>query len=152
MPIDVPRGWRSYRIGMADAPKGTGDAEFGTRLRKAREAAGLSQAQLGAEIGREQNTISDYETGSAMPEAKDLPRLAKAVGATRLDFLLEGPKADMPDDVQKTVEGLLYALPKRTWRKLVNMPPELRTQTLKEIAALLDAKAIPPPRPAKRRP
>ena len=145
MPIHAPRDVGSYRTGMTDpTPPRTGDTDFGLRLRRAREAARLTQAQVGAKIGREQNTISDYETGSVMPEAKDVPRLARAVGA-EVGFLLEGI-VGMPHEVER----FLLKLPKRSWRIIGKLPPETAEQALLEIAALLDTKRQPV-RPPKRR-
>ena len=80
-------------------------------LREARLRSGLTQAELAAQLGLEgQHSISGYETGSVMPESKDLHRLARAVGAS-VELLLEGVE-DMPDEVEK----FLLGLPKRTWR------------------------------------
>jgi transcriptional regulator with XRE-family HTH domain len=124
---------------MVDTRKRTGDKDFGLRLRKCREARGLTQAQLAARSGVAQNSISGYETGSVMPESKDLGRLARAVGA-RIELLLEGVPS-MPNEVEK----FLLALPKRTWRKILRMSPQELDQVVREIAALIEAK------PTKRR-
>jgi len=83
MPINAPAGRASYCLGMTDKRKRTGDKDFGLRLRRCREALELTQEQLAGRSGVAQNTISGYETGSVMPESKDLRRLARAVGAKK---------------------------------------------------------------------
>lgn len=145
MPIDALGGAVRDRTGMTD-PRGagTGDAAFGARLRAAREAARLSQEQLAAKIDRSQNTISDYETGSVMPEAKDVPRLARAVGA-EVGFLLEGTSTGMANEVEK----LLRSIPRRTWRRIGKMTPQEIEQVARDLDALVGAR--PPAAPPKRR-
>jgi len=147
MPIDAPRVPCFYRTGVTDQKTpGTGDPDFGLRLKRAREAAGLTQAQLGAKIGREQNTISDYETGSVMPEAKDVGRLARAVGA-RVEYLLEGLSTGMPHEVER----FLLSFPKSAWRKIGKLSPQERELKAREFTALLGVKPATAERP-KRQP
>lgn len=57
------------------------------RLRQLREAAQLSQAELGAAIGTDDTTIAKYETGVRIPNAQRAVRLAGAVNATPEDLL-----------------------------------------------------------------
>lgn len=133
MPIHAHGESAPYRPVMPQRRK-TGDKRFGDRLRACREAAGLTQAELAAKLGLRQNSISGYESGSVMPEIKDLPRLARAVGA-RVELLLAGV-TNMPNEVEK----FLLGLPKRAWRKIGSLSPQDREQAIREIAALLDAK------------
>lgn len=44
--------------------------DLGDRIRTAREAAGLSQAQLAERIGTTQRTIGNWERGTATPRSK----------------------------------------------------------------------------------
>ncbi|MEU4709487.1 helix-turn-helix transcriptional regulator [Nocardia salmonicida] len=57
----------------------TGDVALGETLKRLRDAAGLSQAQLGELCDIPQKTLSNYETGSAEPELSREIRLADAL-------------------------------------------------------------------------
>lgn len=52
---------------------------LGRRLREARLAAGLTQAELAARIGSQQSSISHIELGRANPSLLALERIAAAV-------------------------------------------------------------------------
>lgn len=57
--------------------------EFGQRLRRAREKAGLNQTQVGAAAGEiAQSVISEYENGERNPTLLTIYRLARAIGVT----------------------------------------------------------------------
>lgn len=60
-------------------------------LRRLREAAGLSQMQLSAQVGVSQTALSAWELGTAMPSVSNLLRLCAALD-TSADELL-GRKA-----------------------------------------------------------
>ena len=64
-------------------------AEFGERLRKLREAAGLSQAQLAAKMDPAKlvQAISRYELGQQTPTLGIIYQLAKALGCKPCDLL-----------------------------------------------------------------
>lgn len=57
-------------------------------LRNLREAAGLTQLQLGEAISEEKSVISHWENGVSSPRASKLPQLAAALGVT-IDQLYE---------------------------------------------------------------
>jgi len=57
------------------------------RLRAAREAAGLSQAQAGERAGLHQVSIAMFETDKRTPTVKVLIRLAEAYGVSVVDLL-----------------------------------------------------------------
>jgi transcriptional regulator with XRE-family HTH domain len=59
---------------------------FGTRLRAAREAADLSQQELGDATGFDKRSVARYEQGGALPSIEAAARLAKPLGAS-LDAL-----------------------------------------------------------------
>lgn len=65
--------------------------EIGRRLKTAREARGLSQAELGAIIGVGQARVADYEAGRTLPS---LPRFFALVdgGALEPDTLFSSIK------------------------------------------------------------
>lgn len=58
----------------------TPHAAFGRALRKLRQAAGLSQEQLGLESGVQRNFISLIETGQNQPTITTIFKLAGALG------------------------------------------------------------------------
>jgi len=59
---------------------------IGERIRKLRTARGLSQEQLGREMGVPTNTISRWETTTYRPDVDDLDRLARFFGVSILEF------------------------------------------------------------------
>jgi transcriptional regulator with XRE-family HTH domain len=74
-------------------------AEFGARLRAAREKRGLTQQQLAEGVDTYAPQISKYESGEVVPEGETLAALA-AVLDVSLDELILGRPADRPDDVR----------------------------------------------------
>ena len=64
------------------------------RIKCLRQAAGLSQIDLGASMGVGQTTVSMWESESALPRVRDLPLLAKVLGVP-IGELFEDP--DDPD-------------------------------------------------------
>lgn len=57
----------------------TYQARFAARLRELREKAGLSQVELAAAVGVQQNTLSRWETAANAPAMGTFPALAKAL-------------------------------------------------------------------------
>ncbi len=55
--------------------------DVGSTIRAAREAAGLTQAQLAERSGTSQATLSAYEHGRKMPSAETLGRVLAATGS-----------------------------------------------------------------------
>jgi len=68
---------------------------IGARLQAARQARGLTQAQLAEAIGIEPVTLSRYETGSRGPSITVLARAADALGV-RLGDLVDADR-DLPE-------------------------------------------------------
>jgi len=60
--------------------------DIGTRLRRARTEAGLTQAELADRAGTSQPTVSAYEQGMKDPRLLTLDRLLAATGA-RIEIL-----------------------------------------------------------------
>lgn len=52
------------------------------KIRKYREAAGLTQAQLAERIGVTLGAVSQWELGLCNPKSEHLPKLAAALGCT----------------------------------------------------------------------
>lgn len=65
---------------------------MGQHLKHAREHLGLTQAQVGQMIGRDQSAISKYENG-AKPDLDVVSRLATALQMTREEVLFGPPPA-----------------------------------------------------------
>ena len=64
-------------------------AGFGERVRAARLRIGLEQRELGALCETDGGTISRWELGKGYPQAKQLVKLANALGES-LDYLVLG--------------------------------------------------------------
>ena len=60
------------------------------RLRRAREAAGLTREQLAVEVGRSYPMLAQYESGIKQPSLEALTRIAEALDRPIGDFFDEG--------------------------------------------------------------
>lgn len=61
--------------------------EIGERIRTARRATGLSQIQLGEQVGRDHKTIHRYEVASSIPSLVDLLLIADALDVPLADLV-----------------------------------------------------------------
>ena len=52
------------------------------RIKELREAAGLKQTELAASMGVFKTVLSNWESEVALPRARDIPYLARALGVT----------------------------------------------------------------------
>lgn len=71
--------------------------EAPNRLREAREAAGLTQADLAARVMVTKQAISQFETGAAMPSLALALAIAQALGGT-VDGLFRPSESNSPSD------------------------------------------------------
>ncbi|KIF67642.1 transcriptional regulator [Streptomyces sp. AcH 505] len=62
---------------------------IGIRIRDAREAANLTQPQLGERVGRDVKTIHRIERGTSDPKLTDLLLIADAIGVPLADLVRE---------------------------------------------------------------
>jgi transcriptional regulator with XRE-family HTH domain len=69
------------------SPKPETSAWISARVREAREAAGLTQAELATRLGRTQTAVSYWEAGKRLPGLDDIIDLAGAVGKDAFFFL-----------------------------------------------------------------
>ncbi len=76
---------------------------FCRRLREARNKAGFTQVEVGKRIGRQQNTVNDYESGKAYPPPPLLAQMATLYEVT-IDYLLG--RTDNPHPPVKGGEGM----------------------------------------------
>lgn len=65
-------------------------------IRAMRVAKGLTQVELGDQLGILHNTVSNYETGRVTPSAEMLQRIAEVLD-TKMDILM-GDIEHIPDD------------------------------------------------------
>ena len=75
---------------------------FGTRLREARLAAGLSQSELEELSGIPKARLSRYENGHVEPSIQTLARLARALNVSEASLL--GDQRGILEDFFKTLE------------------------------------------------
>ena len=61
--------------------------EFGDRLRLAREARGMTQGMLAADIGVHKNVLGDYERGVHEPTVYVMAKIAVALGVSADELL-----------------------------------------------------------------
>lgn len=64
------------------------------KMRNRREELGLTQTQLGAQVGINQTRISQFERRKWDPSDEEVERIAHALGQTVVDFRLDDPGAD----------------------------------------------------------
>ncbi|NKX44706.1 helix-turn-helix domain-containing protein [Roseicyclus persicicus] len=93
-----------------DEAKGWYDADtatFGDRMTGAREAAGLSQAELGRRMGVKVKTIRAWENDQSEPRANRLQMLAGMLGVSIMWLLTgEGDGLDGPGEREALPEEL----------------------------------------------
>nr|WP_315024310.1 helix-turn-helix transcriptional regulator [Brevundimonas diminuta] len=83
---------------------------LGRKLKDAREALDLSQADVGREVGVTGQTIYLWETGRSRPLRKYVNALAATLHLSRAELLLGDFPADAPASVEELVEKLRRAV------------------------------------------
>lgn len=78
---------------------------IGARVQAAREARGLTQADLGERVGIEAVTLSRYETGARGASLTVLARAADVLGVTLADLVAERPVPE-PDRDPRVLRAL----------------------------------------------
>ena len=58
------------------------------KIRDLREQAGITQTELAVRMGTNQNTVSTWETETALPRTRQLPFLARVLGVSIEDLFL----------------------------------------------------------------
>ena len=76
------------------------DATLGLNLRRARDAAGLSQQELADRIGLSQNAISLYENGSRAMPAHLLQALVRELGIPVQFFFKDTPDESLTPEAK----------------------------------------------------
>ena len=57
-----------------------------SRLREYRKAVKLTQEELAQKLGKRQSVVSSWELGTGIPDANQLPAIAKALGVSISDL------------------------------------------------------------------
>lgn len=57
------------------------------RIKELRESAGMSQQELGSNMGVGRRTVKNWELEISLPLARDLPLLADVLGVNTIDEL-----------------------------------------------------------------
>ena len=81
---------------------------FARRLVKLRSEKGLTQQKLADALDVSKSTISLYETGDTVPDAKNIVRLCNIFGVSR-DYLLCQTNYRRPKDERLTIEEMGYS-------------------------------------------
>lgn len=69
--------------------------QIGILIKSWRTREGLSQSDAAEKIGVKQPTISAWESGSLLPDAKNIRKIAQAIGMSADDLLADAP----PDEL-----------------------------------------------------
>lgn len=104
--------------------------ELGENIKKAREAAGLTQEQLGAMVGITGVAIMRYEKGLREPKLAMVDKLAGALGVTRYDLT-----KTIVVEVKPIVDAILKSLPDSQKTKQPPDPEELSESELMLLSA-----------------
>ena len=83
---------------------------FADTLRSRRAELRLNQRDLAAQLGVKQQTVSRWESGTALPRPDRVAQLAKALGFNRGDLLRLAGYIGEGDDVEKGVGAMLPQL------------------------------------------
>lgn len=75
-------------------------AKLGDRIRAAREAAGLSQSELGRRLGLSSQSVNMWEHSKANPSRNNLQQAAIVMGVT-IDWLMRGSELSAQSVVSK---------------------------------------------------
>lgn len=96
--LDIPLGVLLPESNESAPPMGLGE-----RLRLAREARGMSLAELGKQCGLSTTYLSEIERGEAKPAVQTLRKLAEALQVS-LPTLLEGAENGLGDRIKSARE------------------------------------------------
>jgi len=111
---------------------------FGQRLRKLREAKGLTQEELAKVINVSNKTISVYEKGGADPSTETLLKLAQYFNVS-VDYLLGHTDNPTPDHARKpTLEDEFPEVANVLRRSGKRLTPEDKKRIARIIKAAIE--------------
>lgn len=99
--------------------------QLGERIRRAREARGLSQEDLAEQVGRDQRAVSEYENGKRRIYAHDLPTFARALNVPILYFFEDVPTNDDLDAMLLDAFHQMEAAERKTFIEMVRLLTQL---------------------------
>ncbi|MCS6885609.1 MAG: helix-turn-helix transcriptional regulator [Acidobacteriota bacterium] len=111
---------------------------LGDKIRDRRRFLGLSQAELGQQIGVHQKQISAYERGVNLPSSDVLIKLSEILGVS-LDYLCREQTTNQPaapndkPDEKTPADTLMDAILLEKLRELSEVPPEERQAAIQVI-------------------
>ena len=83
---------------------------FAETIRQLRTERGLSQAQIAEQMYVTRSTVARWESGSRMPDAMMITRLAKCLGtSTEALFTLVSAQEDIPNIIMVDDEGIILS-------------------------------------------
>ena len=97
----MPLGMTKHLVSLHDEQPAI--SRLAERIRTRREHLGLTQKQLGAQIGVGENAVTQYEAGNAVPRPKRFEKLAQALEVD-VRWLLTGNEPDQVARAQTTSE------------------------------------------------
>ena len=83
-----------------------GEMQYGNAVEHARRKAGLSQAKLGAALGKTQATVSAWEKNQFKPGPDDLVAISDLTGVS-LDELMRGMAVESPAALSPAEDAML---------------------------------------------
>jgi transcriptional regulator with XRE-family HTH domain len=105
---------------------------FGPRLAELRKSRGLTQTELGDQVGVSYRMIAHYERPDAQPPGPILPDLARALGVSTDELLGVEP---LRDTLSPRTARLLKRL-----QRVEELPPADQRALLKFLDALLETR------------
>lgn len=83
---------------------------LGTRIKKYRERAGVSQKKLGLALGLSDKAVSAYESGRTLPPLETLYRISSELKKPVRYFLTDEPELTEIDERLHTIEMALNCI------------------------------------------
>ncbi|MEX2193863.1 MAG: XRE family transcriptional regulator [Thermoleophilaceae bacterium] len=136
-------------------------AWVGRRIREAREAAGLSQVELAAALGKTQTAVSQWEGGKRAPALDDLVQISETTGndvrelmppsspREPVHMLMRAAVADLsPELAQQLQEFVLDAEAQGPMEAVITVSADRPLRAAQEVLSrgqLVDPEAVRPP-------
>lgn len=107
-PLNRKANFRAYREGMAIQ---VDQRAIGGRIRAARKRAGMTQDQLAAKFDITKSAVSQWESGSTMPDIRPIIALCQATPDNSADEILLGATSVRVSLIEKQLLQLIRELP-----------------------------------------